>query len=184
MTIRAYRIPAHQKFAATALAAFALVALAAWGFGRALAGVRQADAARLAVQEKIADADEERRQARAGGKLLEERKEDLGRITRFFANRKNPIAFIESVERAGAQTGTRVVLDVDEGASSDRVLHFRLTVQGREDHLLLFARVLELLPFLIDIREMVFQNASSDGVTEPPQKSVSMLLLSLDVGAR
>lgn len=184
------RLTPQHKLAAIAAAALVMISFAAWGFGRAVAGVRQGEAARRIVQEKITDAAEQRRQARISGALLQQRNKDLARIARFFVNRKNPIAFIEAVERAGAETYSDTHLDIDEGRSSEWTLRFRFTVQGAKDDLLRFVRVLELLPYSIDMQEMVFQDIVPDGSGGSREQGLAArggaarLLLSLDVGAR
>lgn len=185
MALSALHISSRQKLSAVSAAAGIALALAGWGFWRGVWEIRQGELRQAYILQRIADLSDERRRARVSEGLLRERQDDLRRISAFFAPRKSPIAFIEAAESAAARTGTVIVLDADEKASSDTALRFRVTIQGTADHLLDFVRVLELLPYPIDIRDMVFQNIPADSVLSAADKTPSArLLLSLDVGAR
>lgn len=185
MTLPALHISSRQKLAAVSGAACIALALAAGIFWRAADEIYQGERRQQGIRQRIEDLGAQRRRARISEGLLRERQADIRRIRAFFADRKSPIAFIEAAEGAAARTDTTTVLDADEKASSDTVLRFQMTIQGDTDHLLDFVRMLELLPYPIDIRDMVFQNASGAGaVSAADAIPVARLLLSLDVGAR
>ena len=188
MTMEFLRISPSRKFAAVSAAAFIVVALAAGGFVQAVGTIRRDEYVRNATRQKINDLADERRRSRLSEGLLRERLEDIRRIGAFFVDRRSPIAFIEAVETAAARTENTIVLDVDESASGESALHFRLTVEGREDNLLRFARFLELLPYAIDIQDLIFQKTAADNgsgtVSGVPREDTARLLLSLDVAAR
>lgn len=187
MTLSALHISSRQKLAAVSGAACVALALAAGVFWLAVDEIRQGERRQAYIQQRVEDLADERRRTRVSEGLLRDRQEDIRRISAFFAPRKSPIAFIEAAEGAAARTGNTIVLDADETASTETALRFRVTVQGGADHLLDFVRVLELLPYPIDIRDMVFQNASQNASGAVPATDaipVARLLLSLDVGAR
>ena len=183
MTIATFRIPPSQKFAVAAAASFAVVALSSWGFFRAVAGVQQGHGVQADIRQKIDTLAEDRQRARASETLLTERESDISRISAFFLDRSNPIAFIEAVERAAEKTGATITLDIDEQAGGDNALRFRLALEGGENVLYDFVRVLELLPYKIEIQDMLFQNVSSES-TPSQGRSLARLLLSVDVTAR
>ena len=183
MTMIAFRIPPSQKFAVAAAASFVVVALSSWGFVRAVVGVQQGHGVQADIRQKIGTLAEERGRARASEALLTEREDDIRRISAFFLDRRNPIAFIEAVEHVAEKTGTTITLEIDEQAGGDHALRFRLALEGRENALYGFVRVLELLPYKIDIQDMLFQNVSSES-TPPRGRSLARLLLSVDVTTR
>lgn len=185
MTMPVLHISSRQKLAAMSGAAVIALAFAAWVSWRAVDEISQSERRQDVIRQKIEDLAAERRRARASEELLRKRHADIRRISGFFADRKSPIAFIEAAEAAAARTGTIIVLDADEAASSDTALRFRVTVQGGADRLLDFVRALELLPYPIDIRDIVFQNASTGGAAPAADDTrFARLLLSVDVGAR
>ncbi|MDZ4284390.1 MAG: hypothetical protein U1A28_01020, partial [Patescibacteria group bacterium] len=156
MTMPTLHIPPNQKFAVAVAAAFVVVGIAAWGFGQAVAIVRQGHSAQSEIRQKSDMLAEERRSARASEVLLREREKDISRISTFFVSRRSPIAFIEAVEYAAGKTGNTIVLDIDESAGGESALRFRLMAEGKESGLLVFLRALELLPYKIDIQDMLF----------------------------
>ena len=179
------RVSAQYKLAIVGAAASAVLLLAVLGFGYVVSEIRRGDAARRELQIKIAEVGEERRLARVSEGLLRKREEDSTRIRRFFADRKNPLAFIEAAEHAAARTGNTVALDIDEGGSREQALRFQLTVEGEERGLLRFIAALELLPYRIDMEEMVFQSQASEGSAGGrPQGPSARLVLALHVGVR
>lgn len=184
MTIAIMRISPSQKFAVASVAAFTVVVLAAWGFGRAVAVVRHGRIMQADIRQKIDVLADERQRARSSQTLLNDREGDLRRINAFFVDRESPIAFIEAVENAARKTGNTVVLDIDEQAGGDTVLRFRLTLEGKESGLGDFVTVLELLPYRIDVQDMVFQSMMTETGSVASDKAPARLLLSLDVSAR
>lgn len=174
------RISPVQKLVLAAGASCAGVALAAWGFGIAVDCIRFGEVAQTDLRQKIEDLADERRRARISEGLLRERQDDIARITAIFADRQSPVAFIEAIERAASQTGSMVVVDIDEGTSTEISLRFRLSLEGREQGLLNFVRVLELMPAKVAIRDLTYQKGAAEG----GRVSMARLLLSLDVAAR
>lgn len=174
------RVSTAQKLVLSAVASCAAVALAAWGFGIAVDHIRYGEVAHTDLRQKIEDLADERRRARVSEGLLRGRESDIARITAIFANRRSPVAFIEAIERAAAETGSTIVVDIDEGASTDVSLRFRLSLEGGEQGLLNFVRTLELMPAKVAIRDITYQKGGVEG----GRVSMARLLLSLDVAAR
>ncbi|OGZ96772.1 MAG: hypothetical protein A3J10_02425 [Candidatus Sungbacteria bacterium RIFCSPLOWO2_02_FULL_54_10] len=190
MTFTTLRIPARYTFVAVSVVALAAVGIAAWGFAQAIAIVWQGHAAQAEIRQNIGVRAEERQSARASEVLLRNRQEDIRRIGAFFVPRHGPIAFIEAVEYVASRTGNTISLDIDENVGGERALRFRLTVEGGANGLVDFMRAVELLPYKIDIQDMVFQDTSPAGGALPGKtpsvrrEAPARLLLSLDVSAR
>ncbi len=178
------RIGARQKLILAALAALCVLGSASWGFWRVTRAVRRSDFVLGEIQSKIDGLVDERRRAQVLEAVLEKRKRDLGRITEFFVDRERPIAFIEAVERAAAATGNTIAIDVDEGAGGGQVLLFRFTAEGTEANLLRYVRLLETLPYKLEIGEITYQKIPSDSSSGPGSKPPARLLLTLGVRAR
>lgn len=184
MTKPIFRIRAGQKFTVTVVAAAAAVLLAAWGFGNAAARVAGGEAARTLVQEKIARLAEERHRAKMSVAVMARRADDLGRIAAFPVPRTSPVAFLEAVEGVAARTGNAIVVEIDEGRSTETSLHFRFTVEGTEQSVLRLVQALERLSHRLDIKEMSLQNMIADSPEGAGRSARTRLVLALDVAAR
>ena len=120
------------------------------------------------LRSKISAQEEDKISIRREGRLLEEKKEDIDRIRNFLVEREQPVGFIESLEDLARKTKNTIVMDLDEKQSSiGKNLVFRLTVEGKEESVLKYLELLELLPYQIYLTEVSFQKlpGARGGVT-------------------
>lgn len=147
---------------AVASASFVSVALLAGAFFWMARSVRQGVIARQAIAQDIADSVHDRETARSAASLVRARAGDLNRIRNFFVDREHPVAFVEALERVAMNTDTTLVLDVDEGSSAKDTLLFRLTVEGDRAGVIRYVRVLEAMPYVMQVDEMLLEKVSPE----------------------
>ena len=177
------RFTPKQKLIVAGAVSALVLGLAWWGFWRLAVGVWQRDFVLGELQSKIEAMREDRERARDLAVILERRKSDLDRIDKFFVNRERPVAFIEAIERLGAATGNKIAIDVAEARDDGQRLGFRLTLEGGENNLLRYVRLLETLPYKLEMEETFFQRNMPDSSGVPKTAAVR-LILSFKVRAR
>ena len=177
------RFAPKRKLAVAGAVAALAIGLAGWGFWRMAVGVWQRDFVLGELQSKLEGLREDRDRAKDLAVILKRQDKNLDRIGEFFVNRERPVAFIEAVERIAVSSGNAIALDVDEGRNDERHLGFRLTAEGEEDNLLRYVRLLEALPYKLEIGEIIFQRRVSDSSTGRTGGK-SSLIISLRVSAR
>ncbi len=111
------------------------------------------------VKSDIASSGEDRKAVRAADLIFAERKDDLARIEKFFIDSKQPVDFIESLENLARATRNQITLSVDSGIREQRMLAFRLSLDGSKENLLRYLALLELLPYEIHVDEISLQRA-------------------------
>ncbi len=164
------RFSSYQKLIITAVLALLLALTSAWIFWRLSAGARSGVAMLRETEVRIGEFEEKRKAARLFEALLEERKEDFERISRFSPNRERPVELIEELEQLAKDTQNSISIDVDEGRSNiGQNLVFRLTVEGSETSSRNYLKLLLLLPYEIKVEDLVFQQITT------AQKSVLFL---------
>lgn len=173
----------HKLWATAAIAALVLIA-GGWGFGRMSHRVIQSDLALAEIQSRIGASAEERRGVRSLEEILKKRQPDLDRISAFFVPRERPIAFIEQVERLAASTGNSIAIDVDDGRSNEEALVLRFTVEGGEKNMLRYVRLLEAMPYKIEMEEMIFQKVALETRSDTKPIPPARLIIALRVRAR
>lgn len=177
-------ITAIHKLWATAAIATLILGAGGWGFWRMNHRVRQSDLALAEIQSRIDASAEERRGVRSLEEILKKRRADLDRINAFFVPRERPIAFIEQVERLATSTGNSIAIDVDESRSDKEALAFRFTVEGGEENMLRYLRLLETMPYKIEMEEMIFQKVAPETRSDTKPIPPARLIITLRVRAR
>lgn len=177
------RVASMQKVVAAGAAMALVLGLGGWGFWRLTLRIWQSDFVVRELQSKIETLREDRERAGDLAMILERHKSDLERINGFFVKRERPVGFIEALERIAVASGNTIVIDVDEGRNDERHLGFRLTVEGEEKNLFRYARLLETLPYKLEMGEIMFQRRASDS-SSPRTGGTNRLILSLRVRAR
>lgn len=180
------RISPQQNIILTLFVALTAIGVFVWAYVSMAIAVGSADASFREIGGKIAALEEDRKQVRILGKMMEERKTDFIRIDAFFVSRDRPIDFIEQVEDLAKRTQNTVVLDVDEARGDSSELGFRLTVDGSEGGVSRYLRTFELLPYAVRVEDMVFQRLSGGEGDLPPGAgtATARLILVIKVKAR
>lgn len=114
------------------------------------------------IQSQLDALTRERADAKVVERLLGERKKDRIRIKEFYADAKQPVAFFEDIEALARASGNTLAIDLDEGRSDARHLGLRLTLEGEEKSLLAYVRLLERVPYHVEITEVLYQNLASE----------------------
>lgn len=109
------------------------------------------------IEAEIASREEERTSARNSEELRERRSEDISRLETFFVDRERPVAFIEALEDLSRKTGNAISLGADEKSSRSGWIAFRLIVEGTPDKTLGYLKLLELMPYRIEIDDLAFR---------------------------
>lgn len=160
-------IISNRKFMAVLLFSSLGVIVFGWSFLRLIQGVENTRAAILATKIQIHEVEGEERRSRVATQLLEERQDDLNRIYRTFVDGSQPVAFIEDLENLATTSRVTLLLDLDLSRARERELAFRLTIDGSSNSTDRFLKLLELIPYPLDVEEMSVQRLSGDikGVT-------------------
>lgn len=135
----------------------------------------------LEIQSKIGGFARERMDAKVIEKFLDERGEDYTRIREFYVDAKQPVAFLENLEALARATGNALAIDLDGGGNDARHLGFRLTLEGSEKSLLAYVRLLERVPYHVEITEVFYQSLISD---VPRQAGEPLARLSITLRVR
>lgn len=115
--------------------------------------------------EKIAELEIKRKLADEMRVLIKDRVEDLARINKFFVDRERPVDFIESLEEMAKKTKNRVAIDFNEARSKSKNLFFKLTIEGSENSVRKYLKLLELMPYKIRVEDLTFQKIT---ISETP----------------
>jgi len=143
--------------------AFSFASIAGFGFGLwwLYVQIGRFDAVFGGLEKNIAGFEREREEAKRFAGLKDRARRDFDRIEKFFVNREEPLRFIEDLEALASQSRNTIAIDADEAGSSGEELLFRLTLEGREENLAQFVRLLERVPYHLVLEEMAFQSTRS-----------------------
>ena len=156
-----------KKLIATVIISVMIILFSAgafWQFSRNMQNNKESLRDTLA---KIAQLEEEKKAAQSAKDLLKQRSADLARIENVSVNRKEPLEFIEALETLGRDTKNLISLDFDESRREENRLFFRLTVEGTEQSARQYLKLLELMPYQIQVEDVFFQKFLEEGKTAP-----------------
>ena len=131
-------------------------------------GVGGGDAGRAGIQGRLDALAEDRGRAQASNALRAGRQEDMARILGFFVDRAQPIAFLQALEGLGRTTNTAITIDVDEGASDETHLGFRVIIEGSEQNAVRYMRLLGRIPYVMAVSDISEEKRSPDGASSGP----------------
>lgn len=144
-----------------------LAVLVFWGWGLAglLQQVKDASITLRGLEEQIVLLEAKRKIAGDLQILLENRDKDLTKINSFLVSKDRPVGFIEDLEDAAKKTKNRVAIDFDETRSKNKDIFFRLAIDGSEDSVLRYLKLLEFMPYKIKVEEVSLQKLTSQVYT-------------------
>lgn len=151
-----------KTFSATLVLALIAVVLLTLVYVILLKGVREGERAIREVEGKIAASKEREEAARAASALLQQRRGDIARITAFLVDKEKPVVFIETIENLAKNTGNRLELTLAGDERKDSELAFIALVQGTEEGVMRYLKLLELLPYAITFDTVRFERTPSD----------------------
>lgn len=151
-----------KKVIVTGVVAVLAVAFFVVIFWKLASGVQTARQVLQELQSKIAELDLEERSSKSSKIILETRADDLARLGNIAISREQPVEFIEALERSAKALGVKLALDIDETNKQTGKLVFRLTVEGGEQNVLRYFRLLELAPYDIKITDFNFERLSKE----------------------
>ena len=153
------RFGAGKKIIFACVISGAAAAAAGWIFFWLFESVSGDRAVRDAIIARTRAVLGEREAARTGAQILENRAADISRIRNFFVNRRDPVSFVDVLERTVRATGSTIALAVDEEAGAGLVFH--VTVRGGRENVLRAVRALEAIPYFAQMEEMGFGRATA-----------------------
>lgn len=177
------RFGPKQRLIIAGAAGALILGFGGWGFLRLAARVWQRDFILGELRSKTEKMRGDRELADDLALILERRRSDLDRISAVFVNRARPVAFIETLEGLASSSGNKIAIDIIDQKSDERHLGFRLTVEGEDQNLLRYVRLLETLAHKLEMEEAVFQKNLPDPSAGRPS-TASHLILSFRVSAR
>lgn len=177
------KFSAKQKLIFTIIFSLVASSLSAFGFWILVSGIADAQKGMRDGDSKIVAFDADRKSARRARTILKERSEDLSRIRNVLVDRERPISFIETLETYAKTVGVATTLGVDEANKEAGTLTFRLALEGKEQNILTYLSLIELLPFETKVINLNFsrtpKNEVAVSIKEVPQ--TTQLILSLTV---
>lgn len=140
-----------------------LAVLAFWGWILAglLQQVKNTSITLYGLEEKVADLEARRKAAGDIQILLQDRAKDLAKINNFSVSKERPVVFIEELEDVAKKTKNRVAIDFDEARSKGKNIFFRLAIDGNENSVLRYLKLLEFMPYKIKVEEASLQRLTS-----------------------
>lgn len=156
-----------QKLIASIVADAILVLIFIITFWWFIANIGAAKTRLNEIKSNIKNAENDQKNAHQTETLLKSETERLERINQILIKHSNPLPFIENLEKLAKETKNNLSLDIEEGSSQADELVFRITIQGSEKSALQYLKLLELLPYGTQIKEVVFDrlNVSSEAAT-------------------
>lgn len=156
----------HHKIFITSFIAALLLGFLAWSFLRLNRGADELRAKLNDIQIKVLFNEQERKAIRLAQSTKDEYKSDLERISKIFVKKDQPIGLVEDLEGLAKASGNLFVIDLDENKSAEgKNLFFRVAVDGTQTSVIRYLKALELMPYKISVREMVFQKIDSEKAT-------------------
>lgn len=172
------RLTPRQKLIAASAVSATLLTGYVWFFWFVASGVMQNNAVRADIVARLDGFARDRSRAQGASALRAERHEDITRLLGFFVDRARPIAFLQMLEGIGRATGSAVVIEVDDAASDEAHLGFRVIVEGGgQNSMIRFVRLLERLPAVITVTQISEEKKSPDTQvgSGPPDRLVVSL---------
>lgn len=115
--------------------------------------------------EKIEELEIKRRLAYEMQILTKERAQDFAKISKFFIDRERPVDFIEGLEEMAKKTNNLIAIDFNEVQSKkSKNLFFKLTIEGNENSVRKYLKLLELMPYKIKVEALTFQKITTSEV--------------------
>ena len=177
------RFTAGKKIIFACVISGAAVAVAGWAFFWLAGSIAGGGAVRDAIIVRTRAVAAQRESARVGSQVLESRAADIARIKSFFINRRDPVAFVDDLERTVRATGSTVALAVDESAGTGADLVFHATVQGTQENILRSVRAMDFLPYFARIEEVGFARAPANNFGAPGAGNMIQAILTIRVSA-
>lgn len=155
-----------SKFFFTLLASAALVVSLLWAYlflnQKSLTLLQDLNQ----IESKILSIEKERGSAKKSLAILKERQGDLARIESVFIKKAGAVDFVEELEILAKRTNNSFVIDLDETKSrEENKLIFRMAVDGTLNSVLKYLKLLELLPYKIEIENLTLQKTDSEKTT-------------------
>lgn len=144
------------------------------------------------LEREIAQREQGRTSLKSMSGIITTRQSDLDRISNFLIDHSQPVYFVEQLEALAKDTHNIFTIDIDEGKSSDQNTFFRLTVEGTESSAFTYLKLLELMPYRIEVQEIILQSISPDEAARSApvksklfnQRPTHRLTLLIKVGSR
>lgn len=116
--------------------------------------------------------------------LIKNRRSDIKRLENITINRKQPLQFIETIEKISHLTNTRVALAADEIKGNTESLLFRAAIEGNDKNVRTVLALIQSLPYQIKIDNLAFQRdvprtANKGG--QPTTDTITRLTLAMKV---
>jgi len=113
--------------------------------------------------------------------LLKTRSADIVRLQQLGVDRKRPLQFIETIEKIGHLTNTKIALSVTDAKSTSDSLFFGATIEGSQQDVRTMLALILSLPYQISMDSLSFQRA--DTGTSQGSKSIlpTRLVLTMKV---
>lgn len=150
------RILPVQKFILTLALSGLLVLSCGWLFLKLAGSVYSAEANLSLVESKILMLEDDFKNARSLQKTLRNRSTDIENINNFFVDPSSPVTFIEELESLAKATKNIIALEIRDSQKRN-ILVFGVTLEGSESSVLKFLRLLEVLPYGIEVEDMSYQ---------------------------
>lgn len=172
------------KLIAVSMASALMIGICGWGWWWFCARVLADDAARSGIRQKIERLAASRASAHAFAEFRDARQEDLSRIGAFFSDRSRPIALLQALEALGRATGNQIMIDIDDASSDDKYLAFRVSIEGSEQSILRYVRLLEHIPYQTKITAMNYERSPRDSRAVLSSGASGRLIVALRVRAQ
>ena len=175
------KLSPRKKLIGLSTVSLCAIGVCLWGWWWFGTSILTDDAVHVGIQEKIDRLAVARASARAFAELRRTRQGDLSRVEAFFSDPSHPIAFLQTLEELGRVTRSNISIDLDTTSKDEAYLGFQISIDGREENILRYVRLLERIPYEVKITAMNYQKGSDD--THPGSSSgpSGTLVLSLRV---
>ena len=149
----------------------ALIGGAGFAFWRMTRSVLAGSTVAQGLQSKIDGFERNRIEAKGVEKVLAERAADYIKVREFYIDAKQPVTFLKDMEAIARATGTKLAIDLEGAGSDAQHLLLRLTLEGSEKQLLSYVRLLERMPYYLEITEVSYQNLAAEVGWRPGEVS-------------
>lgn len=167
------RFTLKQKFIFTISAVIFAVAAQAALYWQFYSKVREERERLSMIEADIRSSESERAAARKIDEVVSSHEDEIRRIEKFFVDPERPVDFIESLENLARKTRNQVALSVESSPKDQHIFSFRVSADGKEEELVKYLRLLELLPYEIQVDEISLQRGQ--GQENPPGGSSEAL---------
>ncbi|MBI2053396.1 MAG: hypothetical protein HYT41_01460 [Candidatus Sungbacteria bacterium] len=140
----------------------ALIGGAGFAFWRMARSILAGGAVAQELHAKIDGFERNRIEAKDVEKVLTERAADYMSVREFYVDAKQPVTFLKDLEAIARATGTKLAIDLEGVGSDAQHLLLRLSLEGSEKQLLSYVRLLERMPYYLEITEVSYQNLAAE----------------------